>query len=201
MADFTSVAAVSSSLVRYVDYCFRQRQPLNSGVTSVRLARTEDLQIDTSTLLSVPCLAVYLYRVDFNKTMRAAWSGVASYRGEARLPLDLHYLMIAFGENADHEHRIIGRTLQCLESQPILSGPVLDPITDWADNESIQVCLEELTTEDVMRTFDSLPLDYKLSIPYLARIAVVGDRLHQDPPVTDAVLGSKPSLEKTEGLL
>jgi hypothetical protein len=37
----------------------------------------------------------------------------------------------------------------------------------------VQICLEDLSTEDLMRTFDSLPLDYKLSIPYVARITVI----------------------------
>ena len=36
--------------------------------------------------------------------------------------------------------------------------------------ESIQIMLGELSTEEVMRTFDSLPIDYRLSVPYLARI-------------------------------
>ncbi|NHN38318.1 DUF4255 domain-containing protein [Pseudomaricurvus alcaniphilus] len=193
MADHSSIAAVSSSLVRYFDYCFRERQPINSRTTAVRLARTEDLDTEVSQLIQAPCLAVFLYRVDFNKTMRAAWSALASNRGESHLPLDLHYLIIAFGENADHEHRIIGRAMQCMENRPILSGPMLDPITNWASNESIQVCLEDLSTEDVMRTFDSLPLDYKLSIPYVARIAVISDRLQQEPPVTHTSVGARPT--------
>lgn len=194
MADFSSIAAVGSSIVRYIDFSFRERQPISTRDTNVRLVRTEDLELDKSNIVVVPCLAVFLYRVDFNKTMRAAWSAVASANGESHLPLDLHYLMIAFGENADHEHRIIGRTLQCLENRPILTGPMLDPITNWGANESIQVCLEDLSTEDVMRTFDSLPLDYKLSIPYVARIAVISDRLRQEPPVTRAIAGARPAV-------
>lgn len=193
MADFSSIAAVSNSLVRYLEFCFREGPPINGRTTNVDLARTEDLDTDTSTLITRPCLMVYLYRVDFNKTMRAAWSAAAAYQGASHLPLDLHFLMIAFGENADHEHRIIGRTLQGLENHPILSGPMLDPTTNWASNESIQICLEELSTEDVMRTFDSLPLDYKLSIPYVARITVISDQLQQHPPVTHTTTGAAPS--------
>jgi len=194
MADFSGIAAVSSSLVRYIDFSFRERQPISTRPTNVRLVRTEDLELEKSSVVVVPCLAVFLYRVDFNKTMRAAWAAVASANNESHLPLDLHYLMIAFGENADHEHRILGRTMQCLENRPILTGPMLDPITNWSPNESIQICLEDISTEDLMRTFDSLPLDYKVSIPYVARIAVVSDRLRQEPPVTRAVAGTVPSL-------
>jgi len=190
MADFTSIAAVCSSVVRYLDLCFRQQQPITGRNTTVRLVRTEDLNHEVSTLIAAPSLSVFLYRVDFNKVMRAAWSAVSQYDGNSHLPLDLHFMLIAWGENADHELRILGRALQCMEDTPILTGPLLDPIAPWESNESIQVCLEDLSTEDVMRTFDSLPLDYKLSIPYVARIAVIhGDAPDIEPPVTHMSTG------------
>lgn len=173
MADFTGIAAVSSSIVRFLDLRFRELQPITGRPTPVRLLRTVDLDPDSSSLITLPSLSVFLYRVDYNKVMRGAWSAVSAYDGHSHLPLDLHYLLIAWGENADHEHRILGRAMQCLEDTPIFSGPLLDPITHWAPNETIQMCLEDLSTEDVMRMFDSLPLDYKLCIPYVARITVI----------------------------
>lgn len=195
MADFNSIAAVSSSIVRLIDLRFRELAPIAGRNTPVRLLRTRDLDPDTSDLISLPSLSLFLYRVDFNKAMRGAWSAASAYDGRSHLPLDLHYLIIPWGENADHEHRILGRALQCLEDTPILSGPLLDPITDWSPNESIQLCLEELSTEDVMRTFDSLPLDYKLSIPYLARIAVIHGRGDgQSPYSASATLGIAPEV-------
>ncbi len=187
MADFTSIAAVSSSLVRYLDLCFRQQEPINGKNTAVRLVRTEDLNREVSTLITLPSLSVFLYRVDFNKVMRAAWSAVSRYDGRPHLPLDLHFLLIAWGENADHEFRILGRALKCMEETPILSGPLLDPIAPWETNESVQLCLEDLSTEDVMRTFDSLPVDYKLSIPYVARITVIDGNTDQAGRVTQGI--------------
>ena len=190
MADFTSIAGACTSIVRYLDLCFGQIQPIKDQKTLVRLVRTEDFNGDGSTLTDAPSLSVFLYRVDFNKTMRAAWSAASLYDGKSHLPLDLHFLLIAWGENAEHEHLIVGRALQCMDSTPILSGPLLDPITPWASNESIQMCLEDLSTEDVMRTFDSLPIDYKLSIPYVARIAVIHGQKHDlAPPVSNLAVG------------
>lgn len=173
MADFTGIAAVSSSIVRFLDLCFGELQPISGRQTPVRLLRTVDLDPASSSLITLPSLSVFLYRVDYNKVMRGAWSAVSAYDGHSHLPLDLHYLLIAWGENADQEHRIVGRAMQCLEDTPIFSGPLLDPITPWAPNETIQICLEDLSTEDVMRMFDSLPLDYRLCIPYVARITVI----------------------------
>lgn len=196
MADFTGIAAVGSSLEKYLRHSFTTLPPVSTVTTNVFLARTEDLHPDTSELISVPSLAIYLYRADFNHVMRAAWSSVAAREGDARLPLDLHYLFIAYGANADQEYRILGRVFQAMENMPIFSGPLLDPITDWRANDAIQISLEELSTEDVMRTFDSLPVDYKLSIPYVARITVIdGNQARQARPVTQAISRSRAKVD------
>lgn len=195
MADFTIISAACSSIVRYLDLSFRQLQPVSGSTTKVHLVRTEDLDVK-ETNITLPALSVFLYRVDFNKVMRAAWSATSQYDGRFHLPLDLHFLLIAWAENADYEHRIIGRALQCMEKTPILSGPLLDPVTSWASNDSIQICLEDLSTEDVMRTFDSLPIDYKLCIPYVAKIAVIhGQESDLDPIVSNLALGMAAEVE------
>ena len=144
MADFTSIEAAGSSIVRFLRMCFEQRPPVEDRTTNVVMVRTEDLNRTDASLITLPSLSLFLYRVDFNKTMRAAWAGVAHHDGESHLPLDLHFLLTAWAGNAEHEYRIIGRTIQCLENTPILSGPLLDPLTDWAAQESIQLCLEDL---------------------------------------------------------
>ena len=41
-----------------------------------------------------------------------------------------------------------------------------------------------------MRTFDSLPCDYKLTVPYVARVARIDTRdVRLAPPVADARFG------------
>jgi hypothetical protein len=58
----------------------------------------------------------------------------------------------------------------------------------------VQVVLEDTPTEWVMRTFDSLPTDFKLSVPYLARVVVLdGRETHAAPPATTVVTGLTPS--------
>ena len=190
MADFSAIAAVGSSLEKYLRLCFDELQPISDDKkTKVFLGRTDDLNKETSKEIVAPCLALYLYRVDFNKTLRASWSARGAVSGDSHLPVDLHFLFIPWAENAVYEHRIIGRVLQCMEDMPILSGPLLDPMTNWGAHEAIQVYLEELSTEDLMRTFDSLPLDYKLSIPYAARVMVIdGRRADPSAPSTHTEL-------------
>ena len=167
MAGHECIAATGNSLERFLNHCFTAKQPLPpQSNTRATLVRTEDLKDGINT----PGLSIFLYRVDFNKTMRAAWAGVSAHDQRVHLPLDLHYLLTAWAANAEYEQRILGRVLECLDETPILSGPLLSTLTPWAPGEAIQLCLEDLTTEDVMRTFDSLPVDYKVSLCYVARV-------------------------------
>lgn len=198
MAGYPSIAAVGKSLERLLNACFEEEQPVDGRVTRAVLIRTEDFQQQGGggpPVIPAHALTIFLYRVDFNKMMRAGWAGVGSQDGRAYLPLDLHYLLTAWGDNAEFEHRILGRTLQCLETTPILSGPLLHASGEWVTNEVIQFVLEDITTEAVMRTFDSLPHDYKLSVPYLARVVRLDSREAVPiPTVTSAITGTTPSL-------
>lgn len=197
MADFTSIAAVGRSLERLLTACFKEPPvPVEGRTTRAVLVRTEDFKVTSSGqggAIPQNSISIFLYRVDFNKTTRAGWSAVGSMDGRAHLPVDLHYLLTPWAGNAEHEHRILGRAMQCLESTPILAGPLLNPGASWAANEAVQIVMEELSTEAVMRTFDSLPHDFKLSVPYLARVARIdGRKARPAPTVTAAHGGTTP---------
>src|SRR5262245_5082187 len=152
MADFAAIAAALKSIERLINAGFQDEQPVPDQKTHAVLVRTTDF---TETLLPTnigsPALSIFLYRADVNKTMRAAWSAVGLQDGFGHLALDLHLNLPAWAENAEFEYRIIGKAMQCLETTPILAGPMLDVSTPWMPNESIQVVLEEVSTEAIMR--------------------------------------------------
>ena len=178
MAGFEALAATGRTIERVLNAAFAEQQPVPGGRTRAVLVTTSDFDAAAiGTNIGSPALSIFVYRVDFNKAMRAAWSAVGAQDGRAHLAVDLHVLLTAWADNADLELRILGRAMQALETTPILGGPLLDPLTDWAPNESIQLVLEELSTEAVMRTFDSLPTDYRLSVPYIARIVRIDSRV------------------------
>jgi len=198
MANANAIAAVGKSLARLLNARFAEAPlPVPDKTTHAFLVRTEDLDPKfNGSIIQRPALSIYLYRVDFNKAMRAAWSAVGHQDGRSHLPLDLHFLMTAWAENAEHEHAILGRTLQCLDSLPVISGPLLHQAGDWANDEAIQLVLEELPTEAFMRTFDSLPFDYRLSIPYIGRILRIdGRETRAAPDVTAAIAGLVPGVK------
>jgi hypothetical protein len=196
MADFGAIASVSKSIERFLSACFVDPLapvPVANATTRAVLARTEDFG-GNGGIIVPPCLSIFLYRIDYNKTMRAAWSAVGSQDGRGHLPLDLHYMLTAWASDPELEHRIIGRAMQCIETTPILAGPLLTPAGSWAPNEGVQLLLEDVPTEWVMRTFDSLPTEFKLSVPYVARITRIDSRrVFASPDVTTVVTGLVPS--------
>lgn len=197
MSGFYGIAAVGKSIERLLNLAFAERQPVPSKNTRAILIKTDDLMPKHVATAIGPCaLSLLLYRVDFNKTMRAAWSAVGTADGKGHLALDLHFLLTPWAENAEHEHMILGRAMQVIEYNPVLSGPLLyspalpyldEP--DTATTESVQLMMEEISTEALMRTFDSLPTDYRLSVPYVARVVRIDTHESRvTPPVTDAQL-------------
>ena len=198
MAGFRSISATGRSIRRLLELRFRDDEPITGTPTSVVIVRTEDLDpANLALLVARPALTIFLYRVDFNKTMRAAWSGVGLNDGRSHLALDLHFLLTAWADNAENEHLVLGRTLQAIEDTPILAGPLLMQAADWAPNESLQLVLEDIDTEALMRIFDSLPVEYRLSVPYVARVTRIdGSRVpatQRDPDVVTAVIGARPA--------
>jgi hypothetical protein len=196
MAGFDCIAATGQSLERLLTGAFRSPHPLGGGSTvRAALIRTEDFESPgtPSSAIQPPSLSIFFYRVDFNKAMRAGWSAVGSMDGRSHLPLDLHFLITPWAGNADWELRILGRAMQVLETYPSLAGPLLAG-SGWGAGDSVQVVMEEVSTEAVMRTFDSLPHDYKLSVPYVARVVRLdGLQATPLPDVFEAVTGLTPA--------
>ncbi|HTN87085.1 MAG TPA: DUF4255 domain-containing protein [Sorangium sp.] len=206
MANFASISAVGVSIERFLNASFAAEQPLASlapdpatvEATSAVLVRTEDFdpnRTESPIRRAKHALSIYFYRIELNKTMRASWGAVGHLDGRAHLPVDLHFLLTAWSSNAQSELLILGRAMQALETTPILGGPLLSAAGEFAPNESVQLSLGELSTEAVMRTFDSLPVDYKLSVPYVARVVRIDSRAASaSPPVLTTVVGAKPEV-------
>ncbi|MBK5221608.1 MAG: DUF4255 domain-containing protein [Acidimicrobiia bacterium] len=201
MANSTSIAAVGLSLRELLNRSFAELDALDANafraLPTARLVRSEDFgQVGAAanSVIRFPSLSIFCYRVDVNRTMRAPWSAVAHHDQTIHLPLDVHFLLTPFDSDAEAELRILGATMQCLERNPIMSGPRLHPLGGWEATDAIQIVNEDLVTEDVLRTFDTLPADFRLSVAYLARVTRIDapdEPTH--PDVVTAVRGLVPS--------
>lgn len=188
MADFAGLAAAGLSIQNLLRVRFSEAQPLATDM-SVKLARAEDFESGNfAQFISRPALTLFFYRVDHNKSMRAAWSAVGAYDGRSRLALDMHFLLTAWAANAESELRILGRTMQVIEDTPIISGPLLAGNAGWAADECLQVVLGEMESETLVRLFETLPIRYRLSVPYIARVVRIdGVQVPREPPVVTAL--------------
>jgi hypothetical protein len=196
VANFASIAGAAKSIQRLLDSGLQDatNPPVPNKTTRAVLVRTDDLaEAAAPQQIGSPALSLFVYRIDTNKTLRASWSAVGSLDGRAHLAVDLHFLITPWAENAEYELRILGKAMQILETRPILAGPLLYADGEWEPNESIQVTLEDIPTETILRTFDSLPTDYRLSVPYAARVVRIDSRLARPLlPVVTAVTGLTP---------
>ena len=201
MANSTSIAAVALSLQELLNRGFTDLEALDPNAfrarPTARLVGTDDFaRVGTtaSSVIRFPSLTIFCYRADVNRTMRAPWSAVAHVNRTIHLPLDLHFLLTPFDSDAEAELRILGAAMQILEQHPILTGPRLHPLGGWDARESIQVLNEDLVTEDVLRTFDTLPTDFRLSVSYCARVTRIDAPDEPDhPDVLTAIRGLTPS--------
>ena len=200
MGSFTSLAAAGLSITTMLD------RRLNSAWTAdhdlfrrrpkAQLVRTEQFSRNPGVVNAIDdgTVSVFCYRADINKTMRPPYSSVSATSGRVHVPVDLRFLFTAWESDAEAELRLIGFTLLTLEANPILTGPLLHPAGRWSPGETIELVNEDLITEDVLRTFETLGTDFRLSISYIARVV----RLDLDadtlaPDVVTAIAGSTPS--------
>lgn len=202
VAGFTSVAAVALSIEELLNRCFEEAYDADNDLFTrepkAKLVQTEDFDRASDTVNSLiddGVLSIFCFRVDVNRTMRPPWSAVAAHDGTIHLPLDVHFLLTAWESDAEGELRLISFAMQCLEQHPILTGPRLHPAGLWSPGESVQIVNEDLVTEDVLRTFEALPSNFRLSVAYVARVVRVdAPDVPPAPDVVTAVGAMTPSL-------
>ena len=147
-------------------------------------------------------LALYLYRISIDPTIPGGYvralPGAPGGRVPA-IPLMLHFMMMALADSALAENSLMGWGFQQLARTPIIGADRLsaqalalpNQSLDWDDADDVQVATEELTREELMRIWDTLPLKYSLTVPYVARgvrVALAADP-RQYAPVTDRAFG------------
>jgi len=172
-----------------------QATPVNASVQLFGSASFKQASISNT-------LALWLYRISIDPTVPGGY--VRSLPGSAggrvpEVPLMLHFLMISIADTALAENSLMGWGFQQLAITPIIGADRLaaqalalpGQTLDWDDADDVQVATEELTREELMRIWDTLPLKYSLTVPYVARglrVALQPD-MRQYAPVVDRSLG------------
>jgi hypothetical protein len=185
---------VGRSIVNLLNLRFAQRLP-PLGRPQAVLAGTVDFdEVNSSptAVIRYPALSVYCYRVSIDRETRPGWSSVAYFDGIPRLPLRMHLLIAAWDTTVESELEILGLTAEILESEPILTGPLLHNSGQWEPGDAIQVVADDLALDSMSEAFQALTTDYRLSLPYLARvIRLNGSKVALDEPVATVALAEE----------
>ena len=137
-------------------------------------------------------LGLYLHRVSVDPFSRNRHLPAAEGRRAPRpeLPVNLHLLLIAWCTHTEEEIGYLAAAIQIIGGGLSLTSAdvsLADPA--WGAEDSVQVMPEEMSTEDLMRLWDSLPGDYRLSAPYLIKTVRLGPDIDpaEGPPVRTLV--------------
>lgn len=105
----------------------------------------------------------------------------------SRVGLDLHYLLIAAGKDAEQEAAILGWAMLQLHRFPTLDRSILRGSgAGWERDEIVHFAPEPISHEALFRIWDVLQPKYRLSAAYVARVVQIQDQdaaLELDPVV------------------
>lgn len=136
-----------------------------------------EFEVYSATNFSKPMetgISLFLYRILPNGTFRTPPGriGPDGERYKTKLPVDLHFLLTAWGKEASLQQALLGWMMRILEDTPILPFGLLDRSVSgvFGPNESVEIILAELNTEDLLHIWETLPhANYQLSVAYMAR--------------------------------
>ena len=155
---------------------------------SIELLGSQQLRDDPSG----NALGIYLHRIAIDPNVRNRYLPPQRSGNPPRqeLPVNLHILLVGRSLSATAEITLVAWAMQCIGTAMLLDAShmtAIDP--NWSEQEQLQIIPEEMSTDDLMRLWVSMPGDYRLSSPYLVKTL----RLEPASPETSIVLPMQPS--------
>ncbi|MEY2686517.1 MAG: hypothetical protein RL375_715 [Pseudomonadota bacterium] len=137
-------------------------------------------------------LGIYLHRIAIDPYARNRYLRPADGQRTPRpeLPVNLHLLLVGWSNTTEGEMSALAAGMQVIGGSLTLDASRLALLdSSWDDHEAVQVMPEDMSTEDLMRLWDSLPGDYRLSSPYLVKtIRLAPDVTPVDGPLVRTVV-------------
>jgi hypothetical protein len=176
MAGFQALAAVGRSLVQILNDGYLEELPGGLRRPTAVLAGTTDFdQVNSSptAVIRYPAVSIYCYRISVDRETRPGWSAVGAGDGIPRVPLRMHLMISAWDRMVENELEWLGLTARILEANSILTGPRLEATGDWDPGDMVQVVPDEIGLEPMSEAYQALTTDFRLCLPYLARVIVI----------------------------
>jgi len=192
MADFRGISGALVGLRLRLE----QELPLLAALgvnVSIQVLDSSSLNEEDLDKLPGNTLAIYLHRISIEpigagRTMPPPRNGLPR---QVELPINLHFMLIAVNALSDAEASIMGWAIQQIGNALELDYALLfsaEPDAAWHPDDRLQVFPEPMNTEDLLRIWDGLPADYRLSTPYLIKnLRLLPARLLESGPVVTEV--------------
>jgi len=179
MADIHAIQTTCDAVMRLLQESYRADLIEPQLNLQFEVYSTEDFKNHM-----VAGVSLFLYRVYISQNQRSSLSRDSD--GLTRrplLPLDLHFFLTVWGTKASLQHAILGWAMRTLEDRPIMPASLLNGVRRnvFRENETVELVAGQLTNEELMRIWDDLPSEYRLSVPYIARVVRVESSVEASP--------------------
>ncbi|MBV8519276.1 MAG: DUF4255 domain-containing protein [Acidobacteria bacterium] len=120
-------------------------------------------------------IALYLHRVTPGSVVRnlPPRVGLDGRRYRPSMPLDLHYLLVAWARDAFKQQRLLGWAMRTIEDTPLLHASLLNqygPEPDiFGEGEAIDVLLENVSIQDMNVIWDTAKPQMQPCAAYIVR--------------------------------
>ncbi|MCC6176238.1 MAG: DUF4255 domain-containing protein [Chloroflexi bacterium] len=185
MARYSAIAAIGLPIKRLLE----DARPPELATARVELCQYAELQAGLGT--DVPGLSLYLYRVTPNGSRRTLPARVRpdGQRYRPALPIDLHYLLSAWGRDAQTQHQILGWAMRALGDLSILPVGLLNAQLSGPDvfrpDETVELVLDTPSLPDMASLWDIMTPKVQPSVMYVARLVAIESAVvvTEDEPV------------------
>ncbi|HTB15636.1 MAG TPA: DUF4255 domain-containing protein [Bryobacteraceae bacterium] len=178
MSDYSVIAELGDSLVSVL-YSELNADPQISGLIDsedrISLESPADLESNNSVRLSM-----YLYRILENPYLKNQYpvQGTGGKLRKAPLTLDLYYLMTPLVGTPREQQIVLGKAMRTLYDRPILESQDLEGSLAES-GEQISMILNPVSLEELTRVWQALEIPYRLSVCYIARVAILDSTVEQ----------------------
>ncbi|MEP4194674.1 MAG: DUF4255 domain-containing protein [Aliishimia sp.] len=177
MAQIGAVHSVGESLIRYLSGAHDIERTVQASLPSVRQTLPESrfeqvsgTELNTDYSPGQNTVSVYLFRVGIDKNLRATADHKFPKDPKTRpLSLELHYLISVWAASSADEQTLMSWTMLALHRGALLDRAGLEPDALWEPDETVQILPSEMSHENMMRIWESLDPNYRLSVSYIAR--------------------------------
>jgi hypothetical protein len=190
MANIAAIRSVGTSLESYLDRAYRAAVfPPNvekptcefNVVSSGGIQEADDPGDGAARVL------IFLYHVGIDPHLRNSGRLSTPEMPSPPLSVALHYLFTFWSNSAEVEHLVLAWTMLELQATSLLDATILSADARWSAEDIVQLIPEELSNEDMMRIWDTLRPDYRLSVGYVARVVRIDPEPEREqPPVIAA---------------